>query len=139
MRIIKIFGKLMPVFIFDHHLNHYHPHVMKIPIHVHNRKRIILMMNFKMKSRINFCFSFFFSDRDDAFLCFHCCLYLFSSLTLMNNLSMRNKCKLILFFFLSWSIILILKIMNQKQKSCYSFESYQQNRNDMSSFSAYKI
>jgi len=48
MLIVKIFGKLIQEFIYVHRI-HYRQHVMKIPIHVHNQKLIILMMNFKKR------------------------------------------------------------------------------------------
>jgi hypothetical protein len=91
MQIVKIFGKLIRVFIYVHQ-NHYYHHRMNIPINVPNQQKlIILMMNFKRHflimlsvfDRLNFCF---LSDRDgdDASLCFcfvYSWLYLFFSLT----------------------------------------------------------
>ncbi len=54
MLIVKIFGKLMPVFIFVDHLNHYQQLEIIILIHIH---MIILMMNFNINNKF-FVFSF---------------------------------------------------------------------------------
>ena len=63
IQIIKIYGKSMLVFIFDHHLNHYRRLETTVKMHVRKQKLIISTMNFKSNIEKNVFFlflSFFF-------------------------------------------------------------------------------